>query len=81
MAYTVVSNPANGNQMQPAKGAKEAFVDGTNDVDLEESSIIDGIPASEILKMAEGGDILSQALASTGLPSADEQQLLEAISF
>ena len=87
LAYTMVT-PNNGNskastiQVQPAaKAAETAFVDGATDVDLE-TDIIDGIPASEILKMADG-DILSQALASTGVTGGteDDQQLLEAITF
>ena len=82
LAYTMVT-PNNGNsQVQPAaKAAETAFVDGATDVDLE-SDIIEGISASEILKMADG-DILSQALASTGVTGGteDDQQLLEAITF
>ena len=83
LAYTMVT-PNNGNSkasIQPAKAAETAFVDGATDVDLE-SDIIEGISASEILKMADG-DILSQALASTGVTGGteDDQQLLEAITF
>ena len=82
LAYTMVT-PNNGNsKVQPAKAAETAFVDGATDVDLE-SDIIEGISASEILKMADG-DILSQALASTGVTgdgTEDDQQLLEAITF
>ena len=86
LAYTMVT-PNNGNskasiQVQPAaKAAETAFVDGATDVDLE-TDIIEGISASEILKMADG-DILSQALASTGVTGGteDDQQLLEAITF
>ena len=84
-----VGPTSNAGQRRQSTGGN---VDGSMDIEvLDESSIIDGIPASDILKMTEDGDLLSLALASTGVVAAqntsqtegssNDQSLLESLSF